>query len=380
MNNIEYTSNEEFDSFQVGDNSVVVTGAIISTEPVRNRTNPGKQPVLRCVLSNMEGRQLRVLIWNSRIPEFEGRISHQMVRLTRPRVMRANPQFFDASLNLMEIELFVQDNTRVDLLGTIPAAPVAERPLPLYELRDIGNITGPVRLTAFIRYPIERQVVGNYSYGSGAITDGVYHSCINVAGPHKAIPAGTHVVVSGELRRNNYDTLILQVTDTSQITIADDQMMDARLLRASFRVIPRDTPRELHPAVGLPVLRQQMVALLAQQVGPAAQELIHSAQIHQLVDLPVFNAGGRVQQIAVNNGTSERQAGASKSRHEPVILRHKNIKKVPKQLLYASDGDSDTGSVGDEPTDSIVIPDSESEEEETSKRPRYDLFEDDCDD
>ncbi|KAF7998483.1 hypothetical protein HCN44_010891 [Aphidius gifuensis] len=158
--------------------------------------------------------------------------------------MIANAQYHDPSQNLMAIELSIQRSTVVQILGPIPAAPVAPLPaVPTVELRNIGDMTEPVRLVAFIRYPFERVVFGNYSYGSGAITDGTYHLCCHVAGaPEQSPPAGTHVALVGDLRRNNYDTLILHVVGMAQIDVIEDEIMEASRLRIGFRVISRGAP------------------------------------------------------------------------------------------------------------------------------------------
>ncbi|KAF7989205.1 hypothetical protein HCN44_007735 [Aphidius gifuensis] len=114
-------------------------------------------------------------------------------------------------------------STVVQILRPTPAAPVAQLlVVPTVELRNIGDMTGPARCVAFIRYPFKRVVFGNYSYDSGAITDGTYHMCCHVAGaPEQSLPAGTHVALIGDLRRNNYDTLILHVVSMAQIDVID---------------------------------------------------------------------------------------------------------------------------------------------------------------
>lgn len=54
--------------------------ALVRWDP-RHQRNTGAAPrvrVLRGILSNFEGRELRVLFWEERIAEFEGRIYHQV--------------------------------------------------------------------------------------------------------------------------------------------------------------------------------------------------------------------------------------------------------------------------------------------------------------
>ncbi|XP_044014007.1 uncharacterized protein LOC122856400 [Aphidius gifuensis] len=249
----EYTSNEEMDSFQGGDNTIVVTGAVVRDDPHRRRAN-APQPrvrVLRVILSNMQGREMRVLFWDQRVAEFENRILRQIIRISGPRVVVANPLYVDLTQNLMSIELSIQQSTTVDILGPIPAVRGPALPMaPSVELRNAGNMLGQVQITAFIRHPIQRQIIGNFTSASGAITDGVYHLCVNVAVPSaQMIPAGSHVTILGELRRNNHDTLILQVTEMTNIQIVDEQIMDPAQLRNGFHIIPRIAAGEQLPAI-----------------------------------------------------------------------------------------------------------------------------------
>ncbi|KAF7998487.1 hypothetical protein HCN44_010895 [Aphidius gifuensis] len=208
-----------FDCVNEFDNCIV-TGALVRLDPHRVRVGeaPPRVKILRGILSNLQGREIRLLIWDKRVAEFEYRIFCQVLRINRPKVVVANPQYFDPGQNLMPLELSVQTSTFIDIVGPMVEEIPVMPDIPSYELSAIGNILGAVRLVAFIRYPIERQVVGNYSFGSGAITDGVHHLCVNVAGAQgPSHAAGTHNVVTGDLRRNNYETIVLQVADMANI-------------------------------------------------------------------------------------------------------------------------------------------------------------------
>ncbi|KAF7990607.1 hypothetical protein HCN44_000412 [Aphidius gifuensis] len=198
-------------------------------------------------MSNFQRREIRTLFWAERVPEFENRVYRQVIRLSRVKVTLADPRFVVPAQNLMAIALSVQNYRTVDILGSIPEDPVDNLPaVPLAELRDVGNMTGPIQITAFIRYKIVHQVVGNFSYGSGAITDGIHHLCVNVAGMHGESPEpGTHVSLTVELRYNAFNTLILQITDMSNIRIVDNQIMDQKSSKNGFRKIPKLAPQAI---------------------------------------------------------------------------------------------------------------------------------------
>lgn len=224
-----------------------VTGVIIRIEPIRrSRTNAGGQPfrLLRTVMSNMEGRQWRLLLWGDEADRYEGQIYRQSIRITRPRITHANPQYTNPADNLMPIEMSVQRHSTVEILGPyeIPAA-VNDRPeYRLIPLENAGRVTGLVRIEAFIRMRIEQQYLNNAGIGSGAITDGEYRLAVHVSlfDVNQSPAVGAHVAIEGELRRNNQNALFLQVVDMSRITIIDDRVLDEFARRRGFRIPPAD--------------------------------------------------------------------------------------------------------------------------------------------
>ncbi|XP_044003577.1 uncharacterized protein LOC122849079 [Aphidius gifuensis] len=162
----------------------------------------------------------------------------------------------------MPIELSIQQSTTVKILGPISAARDAALPMaPSVELSDAGTMLGQLQITAFIRHPIQRQIISNFTSASGAITDGMYHVCVDVAvSSVQMIPAGTHVSILGELRRNNYDTLILQVTEMSNIQIVDEQMMDSAQLRNGFHIVPKIAAGKQVPPIPNVAPQMQVIA------------------------------------------------------------------------------------------------------------------------
>ncbi|KAF7997660.1 hypothetical protein HCN44_008833 [Aphidius gifuensis] len=166
-------------------------------------------------------------------------------------------------------------------------------------------------LSSFIfdLYPFERQVVGNYSFGSSAITDGVHHLCVNVAGARGLSPAaGSHIVVTGDLRRNNYETIVLQIADMANIQILDDQIMDPVQIRNGFPRILRNALADDQPA-----LYQQII----QDIAPVhhgipapvmqhnvAQQLVQA--VAPLNNVPVHQQGVAPQALSMQHNVSPR--------------------------------------------------------------------------
>ncbi|KAF7987214.1 hypothetical protein HCN44_010853 [Aphidius gifuensis] len=142
MNHNELISNKEMDSFQAGDNSIIVTGALVRLDPHRVRVGaaPSRVEILRGILSNLQGREIRLLIWDKRVAEFENRIFRQVLRINRPKVVVANPQYFDPGQNLMPLELSVQTSTFIDIVGPMVEEIPVMPDIPSYELSAIGNI------------------------------------------------------------------------------------------------------------------------------------------------------------------------------------------------------------------------------------------------
>lgn len=82
--------------------------------------------------------------------------------------------------------------------------------------------------------------MGNSSYGSGAITDGHYHLCVNITNfdEYNSPPVEMHVTINGEVRRNRFGTIIVQVHNMADINILNDQVMGPKELVQGFRIPP----------------------------------------------------------------------------------------------------------------------------------------------
>ncbi|XP_015115554.1 uncharacterized protein LOC107040123 [Diachasma alloeum] len=258
------TSNEEFDEIEIGDNMVDVTAAIIREDQFRQRAETARnvnQPY-RCIMSNLSGRSLRFLIWGRRIPEFQGRLIRHFVRIIRARAQESNPLYRIAEDNLLPIELFVQPQTTVSILGPMPE----EVPRPLnytpITFNEVGQATGTVSLTGFIKLPIERVITNNATYGNGILTDAqrfrisVYVTSFEV---NTSPPLGSHVTVNGVIRRNGNQAVVLQVANMDQITLVDDTVLTEDQMRAGYRLAGRVGPApDINPIPNVPAERRPL--------------------------------------------------------------------------------------------------------------------------
>lgn len=271
-----------------------LTGVVIRLDPVRrSRANaPPRVKLFRCILSNLQGRLIRLLFWEERANEYESRVYRRYIRICRARIVLANAAYADPTEDLMPIEVSIQRNSTVTILGCYEDTPAIQR--VVYQevaLQDVGRVEGAVRLTVYMRVAIEEQRYGNASYGSGAITDGFYRLRVNVTAfnPAQSPPVGAHVIVEGELRRDNFNAVLLQVSDMNAIRVMDDIIMDPVHLRNGFRVPPN---REaLEDAAVVPIRRVdappvQLPVPHRDPVGAVAAPIVAGPEVRGVAGLP----------------------------------------------------------------------------------------------
>ncbi|XP_015111365.1 uncharacterized protein LOC107037359 [Diachasma alloeum] len=212
-NEINFTSNEEMDNLQAGDNTADITAGVVRLDPQRRCANapPPKVELLRAILNNQGpdgGRNIRVLFWQDRAREFNGRILGKVIHIQRGRVVPSNPAFINHADNLISVELSIGASTMVDILGDLPQnVPDIPQPRVVASLRTLARYEDLIRVEGYIKVRIQQHALGNMSYGAGAITNGRYHLCLNVANfdIHVSPQVGAHVTVEGTPRRNRYN-------------------------------------------------------------------------------------------------------------------------------------------------------------------------------
>lgn len=259
------TTDEEMDSILPGDSSVEVTGVITQLDPptytrrrssnnsYTTKTNKRKtdeedhkndnQP-FRCIFSNMSGRQLRILFWQEKKKEYEGSILKQVVRISRPQVVIANPAFNFGREDLMKIEFSIQRTTTVHLLGAMPKEH-EEIEFKRIEFKNVPFCIGKqISIEGYVRSAIIVQSSGNSSYGNGSVTDTYYRLPIFVTKFNHDIEEGTHVELRGRLRVNEQNTIILQVPDAEHITKVDSSLATWEFMKLGFHPLLLPTTAE----------------------------------------------------------------------------------------------------------------------------------------
>lgn len=148
----------------------------------------------------------------------------------------------------MDIEISIQAQTKIEILGPMPKEEEPERVYAPISLEQTYTSIGQnVCVDAYIRTKIENVVYNNYSYGSGAITDLHYRLPVNVTtfsengNPGK----GSYVRVNGEVRESKLGTILLQVESMDQIKILDDEAKTDAEMKLGFRPIKKGVLSEV---------------------------------------------------------------------------------------------------------------------------------------
>lgn len=195
---------------------------------------------LRIILGNLSGRQLRVLFWQGKKDEFEGKLFNQVLKISRCQVVKANPRFLKPSENLMPIELSVQQYTKVEMLG--PWYEDVEVELKVIKnLSEASTLIGEtINIQCFVKTPFELILKGTSSYGSGAITDGSFRLPVNITNyemGNQNYEIGKNVSVKGKVRTNEHGTIIIQVQKISDIEICSPATLSSSEVKMGFRAV-----------------------------------------------------------------------------------------------------------------------------------------------
>lgn len=261
VNDYTMTSNEELDCLQLGDSSSEVIGVITQLDPPllkrrsnfnsnrssmgadnnSNTNNSKKQQSekadntpFRCILSNLTGRQIRLLFWMPKKKEFEGCILKQIVKISRPQIILANPAFNVGRDDLMKIELSINSTATVELLGPMPK----EDEVEMFKTIDFANVPlhvgEMVCVQGFIRTSIIVLTTGNSSYGNGSVTDFYYRIPVYVSKFDGVIEKGARVEIKGRIRINDQNTIILQVIDGEHINVIKENDVSWDKMKLGF--------------------------------------------------------------------------------------------------------------------------------------------------
>lgn len=155
--------------------------------------------------------------------------------------MEANQAYFRPEDNFMAIELFVQTNTTISVLGPMPEPPMEPVNYQTIDIENAGSVLGPVIITGYVKLAFASVVSNNSTYGSTVITDAqryILNVFVTSYDETRSPPLGSHVSVQGHLRRTDTQ-IILQVATMTQINIVDDIVLSEEQMRVGFRAPPR---------------------------------------------------------------------------------------------------------------------------------------------
>lgn len=81
----------------------------------------------------------------------------------------------------------------------------------IIDLSEASELIGKrIKIQAYVKIPFETIFKGTSSYGSGAITDGMYLLPVNINSV-EPFSMGHHLETDGKLRINDFGTIISQV-------------------------------------------------------------------------------------------------------------------------------------------------------------------------
>ncbi|XP_043468029.1 uncharacterized protein LOC122502170 [Leptopilina heterotoma] len=214
------TSSEEMDCLELGDTCVEVTDAVL--ERTATKKDSPNAPV-RYIISNLKDKKLRLVVWRDLHAQYEGKLPNKIIKISRGKVLPANPAFFRLEQGLMPIEIAIQNHTIIEILSDLPKEPTEKYcPIPFKDV--YCSIGKHVNIAGFIKMQVESIVFNNSSYGSGTITDVHYKLLVNVTQFNKEFsPAkGKFVKLNGLLRKNEHGTAILQIASMNDIREVPD--------------------------------------------------------------------------------------------------------------------------------------------------------------
>lgn len=152
--------------------------------------------------------------------------------------------------DLMSIELSIQQYTKVELLGPWFEEIVMDLKV-INDLSKTSSLIGEIiKIQCFVKTPFEIILKGTSSYGSGAITDGIFRLPVNITNfdvGKPIIEIGRNILIKGKVRTNDHGTLILQVQSSNDISIHSEQMLSTPELKRGFKAVKKEdtTPEKV---------------------------------------------------------------------------------------------------------------------------------------
>ncbi|KAB0792784.1 hypothetical protein PPYR_14743 [Photinus pyralis] len=239
---IPMTTNEEIDAVDVGDNTMEIIAYVDSIEGIKYVSK--NKALLKFIINNGTGRRIRVLAWEENAKSYENKLSiHQIIHIQRGLFLRVNPNYFRKEENLIPFEISLTKNSKVDFLGKYATEAREMCKVVSTTIKDCASIEGKLSLDAYIKVTFEPETTSHSSYGSGAIMEGIYKLRVRISHFHQnpALVEGAHIRLIGEIKKDRYDSIYLQVADNNDITVIDDKVLSKETLRGGIHT-PRKRP------------------------------------------------------------------------------------------------------------------------------------------
>uniref|UniRef100_A0A1Y1KMN4 Replication protein A OB domain-containing protein n=1 Tax=Photinus pyralis TaxID=7054 RepID=A0A1Y1KMN4_PHOPY len=230
---VVFTTNEEIDAFQPGDNTIEITAYVDCVEGTKC-VGVNKKTLFKFIINNDNGRRIKVLLWEEAAKRYESNISNrQIIHIERALYLPCHPTYYRKENDLLPFEISFTKNTTLIILGTYGTNTSSENEYTFTTIKDCTNVKGTIKLEAYIKVPFEKVTTNYSSFGSGAIVEDIYKLRIHInnfeANPQ--LLKGTHILVTGEIKKDKYDSIYLHINKMTDIEVMDEKMLSANDLK-----------------------------------------------------------------------------------------------------------------------------------------------------
>ncbi|KAH0557547.1 hypothetical protein KQX54_007933 [Cotesia glomerata] len=142
---IEFSSSEFIKSLKPSSSTIEIVGRVVRIFPTRRHVNQETKEVsfvFKFVLSNDDQESVQVSVWNDEIDRVADKITNNAI----VHIDGAFSKFIGKNLyynySTVEIELFIQSNTQVNVIRKVTSRPVSQekQSLPLVEIENCDGV------------------------------------------------------------------------------------------------------------------------------------------------------------------------------------------------------------------------------------------------
>ncbi|XP_074110940.1 uncharacterized protein LOC141535066 [Cotesia typhae] len=226
-----FSSNEEIDSYHVGDDTIELCGFIDcleGTQMVGVAFASQPTPLFKMYVSNGKGRKVKVVMWNKNATKWSPLLSEKaIIRIRRAKACVYNEKFRTLRDDTnCKVELSVQVNTTIDCnYGSFDEELTDETSSSITDvlLCDVSSSTGKIRVEGWIKVPFEIITCYGGSRGSGVIVDHHHRMRVHVSVFHARpeLQPGTRVAVTCQYNPENGS--VLECKKSNDIVVLEGQ-------------------------------------------------------------------------------------------------------------------------------------------------------------